>query len=294
VVVVSDLDGTLLTHDGYDPAAALPAIERLRAAGIPLVLASSKTRVEIEAWRTRLGVGDPFIVENGGALLWPVEADPPAPPDAAIAGSYARVVYGAPYPVLRESLPRLAAAVGVRLDGFGDVSPETVAAWTGLRGAALELARLREYDEPFRPERALTPAEEEALDRAAAELGLRVTRGGRLHHLIGPSSKARAMRDLRRGYEREGLVVLVAAGDGPNDLEMLAEADRAIVVARPDGSHHPALVAGVPEARFTSRIGPAGFAEGIAEILDATAGAPSGRAAASRAPKPGAGRPPRS
>ena len=269
LIVVSDLDGTLLSHDGYDPGAAFPAIERLRAAGIPLVLASSKTRVEMEAWRARLGTFDPFIVENGGALLWPIGCDPPPPEGVETAGPYARWVYGTPYAALRDALPRLADTIGVRLDGFGDVSIETVAAWTGLRGVGLEQALRREYDEPFQPERPLDPGEEASLDRAAEAMGLRVTRGGRLHHLVGPSSKAKAARDLRRCYEgRIGPVTLVAAGDGANDLELLAEADRAIVVARPDGSHQPSLVAGVPAAHFTTAVGPAGFAEGIGAILD--------------------------
>jgi mannosyl-3-phosphoglycerate phosphatase len=122
LVVVSDLDGTLLTADDYDPGAALPMIERLRAAGIPLVLASSKTRVEMEAWRRRLGIYDPFIIENGGALLWPVGCDPPPPDGSEIDGPYARVIYGTAYALLRDALPRLAGEAGVRLDGFGDVS----------------------------------------------------------------------------------------------------------------------------------------------------------------------------
>jgi mannosyl-3-phosphoglycerate phosphatase len=281
IVVVSDLDGTILRHEDYDASAALPALALLRERGIPLVIASSKTRSEIEAIRATLGVFDPFIVENGGALLWPVGCDPPPPPEAAVAGPYGRIVYGTPYAALREALPRIGEAIGVRLLGFGDVSSGTIAGWTGLAGEALERALRREYDEPFLPERPLSEAEETALSEAAAALGLRVVHGGRLHHLLGASDKARAARDVRRGYERAGGPVrLVAAGDGANDLELLLEADAPIVVARPDGTHTPALVAGVPHARFTLGVGPAGFAEAISEIvLGAGSGAEAGRSA---------------
>ncbi|HSQ61237.1 MAG TPA: HAD hydrolase family protein [Acidobacteriota bacterium] len=281
IVVVSDLDGTILRHEDYDATAALPAVALLRERGIPIVLASSKTRSEVEAIRAALGVFDPFIVENGGALLWPVGCDPPPPPGTVAAGPYGRIVYGTPYAELREALPRVGEALGVRLLGFGDVSSETVAEWTGLVGDALQRSLRREYDEPFLPERPLSAAEEAALVKAAALLGLRVTRGGRFHHLLGASDKARATRDVRRGYERDGGPVwLVAAGDGANDLDLLLEADAPIVVARPDGTHTPALVAAVPHARFTRGIGPAGFAEAISEIvLGARAGAAAGRPA---------------
>lgn len=278
IVVVSDLDGTILRHEDYDATAALPALALLRERGIPLVIASSKTRSEIEAVRAALGIFDPFIVENGGALLWPVGCDPPPPPDAAVAGPYGRIVYGTPYAVLREALPRLGEAIGVRFLGFGDVPSGTVAAWTGLAGEALQRSLRREYDEPFLPERPLSATEEAALENAAEAMGLRVTRGGRFHHLLGASDKALAARDVRRGYDRcGGPVRLVAVGDGANDLGLLLEADVSVVVARPDGTHAPALVAGVPGARFTRGIGPEGFAEAISEIVIGTgAGATKG------------------
>jgi len=70
-VVISDLDGTLLDPESYSFDAALPALELLRAKGIPLVLCSSKTRREIEVYRQRLGNREPFIFENGGGICLP-------------------------------------------------------------------------------------------------------------------------------------------------------------------------------------------------------------------------------
>ena len=65
IVVISDLDGTLLDHQTYSFAAALPAVRRLERLRIPLVLNSSKTRPEMEAIRGQLANCAPFIVENG-------------------------------------------------------------------------------------------------------------------------------------------------------------------------------------------------------------------------------------
>src|SRR5262249_7819522 len=70
-VVFTDLDGCLLDSVPYTYEPAVPALEALRAQGIPLVLVSSKTRAEIEPLRKQLDHHDPFIVENGAAVFVP-------------------------------------------------------------------------------------------------------------------------------------------------------------------------------------------------------------------------------
>ena len=70
-ILFSDLDGTLLDQADYSFAAAKPALGVIRARGIPLVLCSSKTRVEIEEQRRRLNNDHPFIAENGGGIFIP-------------------------------------------------------------------------------------------------------------------------------------------------------------------------------------------------------------------------------
>ncbi|MDA0978860.1 MAG: HAD hydrolase family protein, partial [Proteobacteria bacterium] len=71
-IIFTDLDGTLLSHDDYRFESALPLIRELKSAGVQIVLSTSKTLTEVLTWRTRLGLDDPFMVENGSALYLPL------------------------------------------------------------------------------------------------------------------------------------------------------------------------------------------------------------------------------
>ena len=65
--VVTDLDGTLMDHH-YDWSPAKAAIQRLQRCGVPVIPCTSKTAEEVSRFREQIGLHDPFIVENGGAI----------------------------------------------------------------------------------------------------------------------------------------------------------------------------------------------------------------------------------
>ncbi len=70
VIVFSDLDGSLL-NSRYSFQEAKDVISRLNNLDVPIILCSSKTRKEIEHYRTKLGINAPFISENGAAVFVP-------------------------------------------------------------------------------------------------------------------------------------------------------------------------------------------------------------------------------
>ncbi|MEE8044743.1 MAG: HAD-IIB family hydrolase, partial [Thermodesulfobacteriota bacterium] len=67
-IVFTDLDGTLLDHRNYSFLQAIPALDLLKEKNIPLIICTSKTKSEIEHYRTTLQNNFPFISENGGAI----------------------------------------------------------------------------------------------------------------------------------------------------------------------------------------------------------------------------------
>jgi mannosyl-3-phosphoglycerate phosphatase len=215
IFMFSDLDGTLLDAHTYDWRAAHPGLDALRTNGIPLILTSSKTRAEIDHWRGELGLNAPFLCENGGAICFPRGGSPELPAGTGPAGDDRRLPLGTPYAVLRTALAEISRELGVALRGFGDMDVEEIAARCGLPQELAALASVREFDEPFVPARSLDAGEEVRLAAAAAARRLRITRGGRFHHLMGPNDKGRAARRLVELYAHPEIVdVTAAVGDG--------------------------------------------------------------------------------
>jgi mannosyl-3-phosphoglycerate phosphatase len=140
-----------------------------------------------------------------------------------------------------------------------------VARLTGLEEQPAARALQREYDEPF----LLAEGSEQALTREATRRGLRITRGGRFHHLLGPVDKGRALQRLIALYAAEGRrFTVVALGDSPNDASMLRHADRPIIVPRRDGRADAALRRALPAAEVAPQPGPAGWNDAVLAVLD--------------------------
>ncbi len=70
LIIVTDLDGTLLHPRTYSFEEARPALELIRQKQIPLVLCSSKTRAEIEVYRKRLDNAIPLFPRTAGGYIF--------------------------------------------------------------------------------------------------------------------------------------------------------------------------------------------------------------------------------
>ena len=254
LLVATDLDGCLLDEESYSPDAAREALRALDERGIPLVMCSSKTRPEIEELQRQLGRRDPFVVENGGAVVIPVGSD-----------AAEVIVLGVARDVLVASLRAIAAETEGGIRGFSDFSTQELHRLTGLEGDALDRARRREFDEPFLLENG---AGRDAVAHAAALRGLRVTSGGRFHHLMGATDKGAALRVLLARYAAHGRSFeSVALGDSANDRELLLAADRPIVVPRPGGRLDADLASAVPQAERAPAPGPEGWNAAVLAVL---------------------------
>jgi mannosyl-3-phosphoglycerate phosphatase len=255
LLVATDLDGCLLDERTYSWAPARDAVAALRARGTRLVLASSKTRDEMEPLARELGGVFALVVENGGAIVR----------FGARTNEAERL--GEDRENLVAALADIAAETGARVRGFSTLDAAAVSALTGLAPADARRALARRYDEPF----LLESGDAAAMAAAAVRRGLRVTRGGRFHHLTGAADKGRALRALLRDLPG---TFTVALGDSPNDLTMLQAADRPIVVPRPGGAPDAEVAAALPSAEIAPAPGPEGWNAAVLAVL---AGAPLAR-----------------
>ncbi len=232
LVIFTDLDGTLLDRDTYSYDKALPSIEYLRRKGIPVVFCSHKTRAEQEVYRQELGIHDPFIVENGGAIFISQDYFPFSFDYHRADGEYRIIELGIPYAEIRRVLERVRSEVGVNFEGFGDMSVEEVAALTGLDQEAARRAKEREYDETVNL--AGAPEEIDRVLSAIKQAGLNYAHGGRYYGVMGPNDKGRATKILIGLFRKKlGPIKAVGIGDSLNDLPMLSAADIPVLVQKP-------------------------------------------------------------
>jgi mannosyl-3-phosphoglycerate phosphatase len=121
LLVFTDLDGTLLDHHSYSFTAALPALERLRKARVPVIPVTSKTLAELAPLMRELDNAHPCIAENGGLIALPPGYF------AALDGyrleeGYRVIELSANYENLVQTAGRLRADHQYQFRGFSDMS----------------------------------------------------------------------------------------------------------------------------------------------------------------------------
>lgn len=266
LIVMTDLDGTLLDHDSYSYTPAIPVMERLKSDGIPLILNTSKTAAELNALREELQNSDPYVVENGSAIYFPSDYFALKPEEHALKTGSPLHVLGA---LRSEILPRIHK---IRTDenflftGFADMEVSEIIAYTGLPEHAAVKAMSRDYSEPL-----IWQDSAHQLLKFEAQIanhGLRLLHGGRFVHVIGACDKGKCLHWLQKRFHDSCGVqpVSVALGDSQNDVAMLNAADISVIVR---SSHHePPDLEKQSSVIITEETGPQGWANALTQILD--------------------------
>jgi mannosyl-3-phosphoglycerate phosphatase len=225
-IVFADLDGSLL-NDKYEYDQIEPIIHQLLSLNVSIVFASSKTRNEIDFYRNKWQITDPFIIENGSAILIPENYFGIHYEFTRRVQGYNIIVLGTAYCIIREKLDFVRNRIGANIIGFGDMTAEEIARDSGVPFYLAQLAKKREYSEPFK---ILDGSEKEVLD-AIRDEGLCYTMGGRYLHALGNCDKGKATSILKNLYLKQFKTIFsIGVGDSANDLTMLKIVDKPFFV----------------------------------------------------------------
>ncbi len=243
-LIFTALEGALVDPHTDSFAGAEEALSELDRRKIAFILLTSRTREEIEPIRRKMGHNHPFVTENGGGIFFPDGYFSLRIPGSVRVARYLSVAQGQPYAEVCEALDDIAEECAVGVAGFHHMSLREIADNTGLHPRSAELARAREFDEPFY----FTSADDKAIARfveTARARGFDTRRGPTFWHFSAKCDAARAVRSLAQLF-REATHIklrLVGIGAGEVDLPWLRAVDHAVLLpdsreaAKP--SEHP-------------------------------------------------------
>ena len=130
----------------------------LDQAGVPAVWLTSRSRLQFDEPRRRLGHRHPFIAEDGCAVYLPedyfhLRPDSPGGRSSKRTtlrlGRFTCIPIAEPLPAAADALGALSEETGVAIVTLRSLSPRELAQNTGLPQREAELARQRDFDEIF-------------------------------------------------------------------------------------------------------------------------------------------------
>jgi mannosyl-3-phosphoglycerate phosphatase len=272
-LIFSALEGALVDPQTDSFAGAEEALSELERRKIAFVLLTSRTREEVEPIRQKLEHNHPFVTENGGGIFFPDGYFSLKIPGSVRTARYLSIAQGRPYAEVCEALDEIAEECAVGVAGFHHMSLREIADNTGLRPRSAELARAREFDEPFY----FTSADDKAIARfveAARERGFDTRRGPIFWHLSARCDAARAVRTLAQLFREAAHIKLrlVGIGGDEEDLPWLRAVDHAVLLPNSRDADKPSDRVEVNQSRARTMVmgdapGAAGWNKAILNII---------------------------
>ena len=275
IVVVTDIDASLLEPGSRFLPDERAALAFLAERGIPLVINSSRSRAEIERLHHTLNIVTPFISEHGSALFLPHQWLPFVPDRARPAVGGHVVEFGRRYYEVVDTLRLVCRELNLEIVSFAELSIDEVAQELGVPSAEAQLVKLREYTELFRIEDE-SEATLSRLFKALRRRGLRCYQRGR-HFLVSATpNRAESLRTLKGLWKRAwGEHVMVGLGDSEDDVSWLQFVDVPIFIENGRSGIPARVLRKLPTVRLTERHGRLGWSDAVFEFV--------GKAIASRA-----------
>jgi predicted mannosyl-3-phosphoglycerate phosphatase (HAD superfamily) len=203
----------------------------LEHAAIPNVWVTTRTRLQIDDPRRKLGHSHPFIAEGGCGVYLPESYFHLSPPKTTRLGRFTCIPIAEPQPAAADALEELSAETGIETVALRSLSPRELAQNSGLPAQQAELMRHRDFDEFF----FLAGATESDVERFVAESanrGWQLRQRGVLWSLAVGANLKQCVRELSKLYARalRSQPKIVGLAHEDCDSELLAACDRGFVL----------------------------------------------------------------
>ena len=264
-VVFTDIDGTLIDiFTGQFDATRL-LVKKLTESKIPLILCSSKTKVEQELIREEAELSEPFIVENGGAIFLPLSYfDGTLNFKARKTDNYQVIELGKPAAIIMSKLKELRENYDLDFRAASEMSIDELCKIALMeKEAALRMIQ-REYGETIVE---INNRDFNKFVTKVEDIGLKVISGGRFMDVTGGNNKGTAVKVLINlfKYKYKNKVVFFGIGDSPNDESMLQLVDFPMLVQRTDGTWQSSHIEKIMRLKG---VGPEGWKLAFNEIMN--------------------------
>ena len=234
-IIFTDLDGTFLNHDDYSFESAKEALKKIEKKNIPLIFTTSKTKIEALKLQKKVGIKEPFIIENGAAIFIPKNYQNYDFSFLDEFDDFYVLQLGLSYEQILNFYEKYKNEFG--LYGFSDMSDGEVVKYTGLSIKNAQLSKQRDFTEPFLMD---DESKLENLKNLALTYNIKVTKGGRFYHLIGEfQDKGEAVKKAKKIFKKvfDDEIQSIALGDGENDIVMLENVDTPIIIKNHKGEY---------------------------------------------------------
>ena len=168
---------------------------------IPCVWLSSRSRLQLDEPRRRAGHAEPFVAEDGCGIYLPQDYFHLKPTKTVRLGRFTCVPIAKRQPAAAEALESLSEEAGISVVALRSLSPRELAQNIGLPNQEAELARQRDFDEPF----FFAGANDEDIARfktLALQKGISLREQGAFWSIAIGSDVSRCISELGNLYDR--------------------------------------------------------------------------------------------
>ena len=258
LLIVTDLDGSLLDHHSYSWAAAKPCLNRLKQHNTPIMFCTSKTKPEVELLQQQMGLTEqPYICENGAILATNQQTSIIARQSSALN-----------YLEITRILNQLKKKYHFHFSGFAHASLQEIIQWTGLSPLQAQFSKQRIASEPILWQDSTDQFTQ--FQQQLEQYQLCLIKGGRFWHVmnIGSNKGIALSHFLQQEQQQDRYWQTIGLGDSPNDLPLLEITDFSVIIQsaqsqnillqRKDSSH----------IFHSQHSGPTGWCEGISFFIN--------------------------